>query len=66
MMDAQKGEMTKTQFVDDPIRPDSPGGPPPEAMGFVPGTCSFCHAQRLIRAGACAVCTNCGTTTGCS
>jgi len=39
---------------------------PPPAAGFLPGSCTECGAHMLIRAGACAVCANCGTTTGCS
>ena len=39
-----------------------------EALGnmFMDTTCSHCGSNKVIRAGACGVCTECGTSQGCS
>ena len=39
-----------------------------EALGnmFMDITCSHCGSNKVIRAGACGVCTECGTSQGCS
>jgi ribonucleoside-diphosphate reductase alpha chain len=39
-----------------------------EALGnmFMDITCSHCGSEKVIRAGACGVCTECGTSQGCS
>jgi len=39
-----------------------------EALGnmFMDITCSVCGSDKVIRAGACGVCTECGTSQGCS
>ncbi len=39
-----------------------------EALGsmFMETTCSHCGSDKVIRAGACGVCTECGTSQGCS
>jgi len=39
-----------------------------EALGnmFMDTTCSHCGSTKVIRAGACGVCTECGTSQGCS
>ncbi|MBA3272995.1 MAG: vitamin B12-dependent ribonucleotide reductase, partial [Chthoniobacterales bacterium] len=39
-----------------------------EALGgmFMDTTCSHCGSEKVIRAGACGVCTECGTSQGCS
>jgi ribonucleoside-diphosphate reductase alpha chain len=39
-----------------------------EALGgmFMDVTCSHCGSEKVIRAGACGVCTECGTSQGCS
>jgi ribonucleoside-diphosphate reductase alpha chain len=39
-----------------------------EALGnmFMDITCSSCGSEKVIRAGACGVCTECGTSQGCS
>jgi ribonucleoside-diphosphate reductase alpha chain len=39
-----------------------------EALGsmFMDITCSVCGSNKVIRAGACGVCTECGTSQGCS
>ncbi len=39
-----------------------------EALGtmFMEITCSHCGSDKVIRAGACGVCTECGTSQGCS
>jgi ribonucleoside-diphosphate reductase alpha chain len=39
-----------------------------EALGnlFMETTCSHCGSNKVIRAGACGVCTECGTSQGCS
>ncbi|MDQ2868064.1 MAG: vitamin B12-dependent ribonucleotide reductase [Verrucomicrobiota bacterium] len=39
-----------------------------EALGnmFMDVTCSHCGSEKVIRAGACGVCTDCGTSQGCS
>ena len=39
-----------------------------EALGnmFMDITCSHCGSDKVIRAGACGVCTECGTSQGCS
>lgn len=39
-----------------------------EALGniFMDQPCSNCHSYKVIRAGACGVCTQCGTSQGCS
>src|SRR3954453_23735467 len=39
-----------------------------EALGnmFMDVTCSNCGSEKVIRAGACGVCTECGTSQGCS
>jgi ribonucleoside-diphosphate reductase alpha chain len=39
-----------------------------EALGsmFMGITCSVCGSEKVIRAGACGVCTECGTSQGCS
>ena len=38
-----------------------------EALGnmFMDITCSVCGSNKVIRAGACGVCTECGTSQGC-
>jgi ribonucleoside-diphosphate reductase alpha chain len=33
---------------------------------FMGITCSVCGSDKVIRAGACGVCTECGTSQGCS
>jgi hypothetical protein len=33
---------------------------------FMEITCSVCGSDKVIRAGACGVCTECGTSQGCS
>jgi len=33
---------------------------------FMDTTCSHCGSSKVIRAGACGVCTECGTSQGCS
>ncbi|MEX1110531.1 MAG: hypothetical protein WEB31_01900, partial [Chthoniobacterales bacterium] len=33
---------------------------------FMDTTCSNCGSNKVIRAGACGVCTECGTSQGCS
>jgi ribonucleoside-diphosphate reductase alpha chain len=33
---------------------------------FMDTTCSHCGSEKVIRAGACGVCTECGTSQGCS
>ncbi len=39
-----------------------------EALGstFMETPCSHCGSEKVIRAGACGVCTECGTSQGCS
>jgi len=39
-----------------------------EALGnmFMDTTCSHCGSNKVVRAGACGVCTECGTSQGCS
>jgi len=39
-----------------------------EALGnmFMDTTCSHCGSNKVVRAGACGVCTDCGTSQGCS
>jgi len=39
-----------------------------EALGtmFMDIVCSHCGSDKVIRAGACGVCTECGTSQGCS
>ncbi len=39
-----------------------------EALGnmFMDITCSHCGSEKVVRAGACGVCTECGTSQGCS
>jgi hypothetical protein len=39
-----------------------------EALGnmFMDIVCSHCGSEKVIRAGACGVCTECGTSQGCS
>jgi ribonucleoside-diphosphate reductase alpha chain len=39
-----------------------------EALGdmFMDIICSHCGSEKVIRAGACGVCTECGTSQGCS
>jgi hypothetical protein len=39
-----------------------------EALGsmFMDIICSICGSEKVIRAGACGVCTECGTSQGCS
>ena len=39
-----------------------------EALGgvFMDIICSVCGSEKVIRAGACGVCTECGTSQGCS
>jgi ribonucleoside-diphosphate reductase alpha chain len=39
-----------------------------EALGnmFMDITCSHCGSTKVVRAGACGVCTECGTSQGCS
>jgi ribonucleoside-diphosphate reductase alpha chain len=39
-----------------------------EALGnmFMDITCSHCGSNKVVRAGACGVCTECGTSQGCS
>jgi ribonucleoside-diphosphate reductase alpha chain len=39
-----------------------------EAIGgmFMDVMCSHCGSEKVIRAGACGVCTECGTSQGCS
>ena len=39
-----------------------------EALGnmFMDIMCSHCGSDKVIRAGACGVCTECGTSQGCS
>jgi ribonucleoside-diphosphate reductase alpha chain len=39
-----------------------------EALGnmFMDIACSHCGSNKVIRAGACGVCTECGTSQGCS
>jgi len=39
-----------------------------EAVGnmFMDITCSHCGSSKVIRAGACGCCTDCGTSQGCS
>ena len=38
----------------------------PSLMGFIPTPCPECKATTMIQTGSCAVCTQCGTTLGCS
>jgi ribonucleoside-diphosphate reductase alpha chain len=52
---------------------EPPGDPPPSspvrtALGttYMGVTCSHCGSDKVIRAGACGVCTQCGTSQGCS
>lgn len=40
--------------------------PTPQQMGFTGNTCSHCGSSRMMVAGHCEVCSDCGTTTGCS
>jgi len=39
-----------------------------EALGsmYMDTTCSNCGSNKVIRAGACGCCTECGTSQGCS
>lgn len=39
---------------------------PPKQMGYTGNTCSACGSSRMIQAGHCEACSDCGTTTGCS
>ncbi|MBC8124749.1 MAG: vitamin B12-dependent ribonucleotide reductase [Candidatus Kapabacteria bacterium] len=38
----------------------------PKKMGFTGESCSKCQSTQVVRNGACTMCINCGTTTGCS
>jgi ribonucleoside-diphosphate reductase alpha chain len=38
----------------------------PKKMGFTGESCSKCQSTQVVRNGACTMCLNCGTTTGCS
>lgn len=40
--------------------------PDPKAMGYTGNTCNACQGTRMMIAGHCEVCSDCGTTTGCS
>lgn len=40
--------------------------PSPRAMGFTGNTCTNCQGTRMQIAGHCEVCTDCGTSSGCS
>jgi ribonucleoside-diphosphate reductase alpha chain len=64
--------------ADDPTSQEDSPIPPPtqndshsdrlrEALGtmYMDEPCSHCHSHKVIRAGACGVCTQCGTSQGC-
>ena len=36
------------------------------SSGYLPDPCSHCGSSKVIRSGACGVCTECGTSQGCS
>lgn len=38
----------------------------PKNMGYTGEACSKCQSTQVVRNGACTMCLNCGTTTGCS
>jgi ribonucleoside-diphosphate reductase alpha chain len=38
----------------------------PKNMGYTGESCSKCQSTQVVRNGACTMCLNCGTTTGCS
>ena len=38
----------------------------PKKMGYTGESCSKCQSTQVVRNGACTMCLNCGTTTGCS
>jgi len=38
----------------------------PRKLGYTGESCSNCQSTQVVRNGACTVCRNCGTTTGCS
>lgn len=46
------------------VKDTLPGSP--KSMGFTGNTCDHCGSTRMIRAGHCEACSDCGTTTGCS
>lgn len=46
--------------VADTLLPDA------RAQGYTGNTCDQCGGGRMIRAGHCEACSDCGTTTGCS
>ena len=53
--------------VSEPVTAKSSGGVE-AALGnaYMGITCSNCGSDKVIRAGACGVCTQCGTSQGCS
>ena len=54
------------------LRIDTPSSAQPDRVKAAIGTaymgiiCSNCGSDKVIRAGACGVCTQCGTSQGCS
>ncbi len=46
--------------------PARPTPTPAKAAGYSGEICSKCQGQRLVRAGTCQTCLDCGETTGCS
>ena len=57
-------------YIATPVAPALVAGPDrvKAALGtaFMGITCSNCGSDKVIRAGACGVCTQCGTSQGCS
>jgi hypothetical protein len=56
------------RFVSGLAPASAPRSTPPSdplEQAFLGVTCSICGSSRVIRAGACGACLNCGNSTGC-
>ncbi len=52
--------------INRPVRELSLEAKAPSAIVYMDTPCSNCGSEKVIRAGACGVCTQCGTSQGCS